>query len=86
MKIIIGALALAFAYPAAAQTAPASSDPRGHAEHQPGQMSHEQNGQHQSGHQGQPCCCRDEPAGADRRDCCDGHGQPQAGHEAHNHG
>jgi len=77
MKIIVTAIALAFALPAAAQPAPAQH--QGHDQHQPGQHQpgQHQPGQHQPG-QHQPGqheqhrdgCCADRD-GNGRMDCCD---------------
>lgn len=78
MKLIVGAIALAFAVPAAAQTAPAQMD---HSQHQP--SSHPASpadGQHgghhmpQGGsHEGHPMkdgCCADKD-GNGKMDCCE---------------
>ncbi len=56
MKTIVAAMALAFAYPAAAQTA--APDPHaGHSQHQQGQhpQGDHKNGHHQGEHA--ECCC-----------------------------
>ena len=78
MKLIIGAIALVFAFPAAAQTAPAAPQHQGHAEHQQsgGHQEHGQHqgqpGQHQPGqHQGHgDGCCADRNNNG-RMDCCE---------------
>jgi len=78
MKFIVAAFALAIAFPAAAQTAPAQH--QDHAQHQAGaqdQQGHEQHGQHQHGqHQpghneghGDGCCADRNNNG--RMDCCE---------------
>ena len=70
MKLFIGAFALAFAVPAAAQPAPAQTAPvpgdhSGHAEHHSGaaQASHE-------GHAMKDGCCADKD-GNGKMDCCE---------------
>lgn len=75
MKIILGAIALAFAVPAAAQTAPAQMDhsqhqqngsqtPSGHGyHHMPKAGSHE-------GHSMKDGCCADKD-GNGKMDCCE---------------
>ncbi len=81
MKIIVTALALAFAIPAAAQ--PASAQHQGHDQHQQGQHGQHgqgQHGQHQQGQHGQHQqgqhdehrggCCQDGD-GNGRMDCCE---------------
>ena len=67
MKIIIAAIALAIAIPAAAQTGPAA--PEGHGQHQTGQHGHDQHhpGQHQGHEDG---CCADRNNNG-RMDCCE---------------
>ena len=81
MKNLVTAIALAFALPAAAQTAPVAPQPAPHAQHQMGQH---QMGQHQSGehaqHQAQGSaggCCADRN-GNGRMDCCEGMAQGDA--------
>jgi hypothetical protein len=83
MKILIGAIALAFAVPAAAQTAPSaqqqqdlsqhqqhgSAAPAGHAGHQMPQGQGGQHDQHQ-GHGMSGDCCADRN-GNGRMDCCE---------------
>ena len=70
MKIIIAAIALAIAFPAAAQTAPAT--PEHHGQHQPGQHGQQGHDQHQPGHpQGhEDGCCADRNNNG-RMDCCE---------------
>lgn len=94
MKILIGALALVIAAPAAAQTAPA--DPHaGHAQHQQGQQKQGQPHQGHSGH-GQPAdhsrhmdCCKDGKccdtanAGGKTMACCAKKGGDAAAHKGH---
>ena len=87
MKIIIGAIALALAVPAAAQTAPAA-DP--HAGHQmPAPMQGMDHSQHQQGkHDCKDCCDKMKQSGG-KMDCMDkkGEAKPAApasgGHAAH---
>ena len=74
MKIIITAIALAFALPAAAQPAPAH---QGHDQHQQGQHQQQghdrhQQGQHEPGQheQHRDGCCADRD-GNGRMDCCE---------------
>ncbi|HEV2866027.1 MAG TPA: hypothetical protein VGX37_05895 [Allosphingosinicella sp.] len=84
MKIIIGAIALAFAVPAAAQNAPAGQH-QGHDQHQ-GNGQHQGHGQQQPGqhqeHEGG--CCADRN-GDGRMDCCEGQGGEGCSHEAGDH-
>lgn len=61
MKILVTAIALVIAAPAAAQTAPAAQH-QGHAQHQP-QPGHDQ-------HQPQPGQPGQMPAHEERGDCC----------------
>jgi hypothetical protein len=60
MKYFLATLALAFAAPVAAQTAPAHQD---HQQHQQGQHSQHQQGQH--------CACCVDRNGNGRMDCCE---------------
>ena len=80
MKIFVTAIALTFALPAAAQTAPANSPPapatqhQDHSQMQHGQMQHGQNQageqeQHQ-GHEMADGCCADRNNNG-RMDCCE---------------
>lgn len=81
MKLFIGAFALAFAVPAAAQTAPAQADHSAHSQHQPGNApaspDHSQHGGHQmpqdgshEGHAMKDGCCADKD-GNGVMDCCE---------------
>ena len=82
MKIVITAMALVFALPAAAQTAPAPQHQdhqqhQGQAQAQPGQHQMAQHSQHQAGQQGQhqghdmrSGCCADRNNNG-RMDCCE---------------
>ena len=71
MKILVTAVALAIAFPAAAQTARAV--PPAHDEH----------AQHRQHMQDCHCCCCDQHGTADRnRDGCDEHAQHR-GHDGH---
>ena len=73
MKLIIGALALAFAYPAAAQTAPAAQhQDHGTADHRQHGQTPAEHGQHQPGqHEGHgDGCCADRNNNG-RMDCCE---------------
>jgi hypothetical protein len=92
MKIIVAAIALALAFPAAAQTAPAQHQGHGQPappQHQPGQH---QPGQHQ-GHEDGCCadrnnngrmdCCERMAQAGEARGCCAEHAEHQAGHEGH---
>ena len=92
MKIIVTAIALAFAFPAAAQTAPAQH--ADHAQHQPGQHQHGQGhadhqGQHQQGqHEGhEGGCCADRNNNG-RMDCCEEGGSCEGcrEHDGHRQG
>jgi hypothetical protein len=78
MKLLIGAIALACAVPAAAQTAPAQMEhsqhqagsaraPNAHAEHSGHQMP--QSGSHE-GHSMKDGCCADKD-GNGKMDCCE---------------
>ena len=82
MKIFLTAIALAFALPAAAQTAPAAPQHQDHSQHQQqggaghaghqspqGQQHGGQHDQHQ-GHDMQGGCCADRN-GNGRMDCCE---------------
>ena len=85
MKMIIGALALALAVPAAAQTAPAGA-PEAHAQHQGMDHSLHQKGKHDC----KDCCDKMKQSGG-KMDCMDkkGEAKPAApasgGHEGHAH-
>ena len=68
MKILVTAMALVLAVPAAAQTAPAPQ-PQGHQQHQMGQHGQHQPGQHE-GHQMRDGCCADRNNNG-RMDCCE---------------
>lgn len=78
MKLLIGAIALAFAVPAVAQTAPAQMD---HSQHQAGSApaapGHGDHGGHQmpqggshEGHSMKDGCCADKD-GNGKMDCCE---------------
>jgi hypothetical protein len=78
MKFVIGAIALAFAVPAAAQTAPAQMD---HSQHEPngtqGSPAHSGHGDHHmpkggshEGHSMKDGCCADKD-GNGKMDCCE---------------
>ena len=77
MKIFVTAIALVFAIPAAAQTAPVPQQHQDHAQHgqmQHGQMQHDPAqpagpGQH-DGHANMGDCCADRN-GNGRMDCCE---------------
>jgi hypothetical protein len=74
MKIIVAAFALAIAFPAAAQTAPAqSSTPdQHHPDHHGQQQGHDQHGQHHPGqHEGHGDGCCADRANNGRMDCCE---------------
>ena len=87
MKIFVSAIALAFAVPAAAQTAPAAQPHAAHGQHQSGsaassgqtghaghQMPANQHGGPDGQHQGHSMgggCCADRN-GNGRMDCCEG--------------
>ena len=85
MKFITSAFALAIAFPAAAQTAPAQpqAQPGQHGQHQ----GHDQHGQHQPGQHGQhqpgqheghgDGCCADRNNDG-RMDCCEQGDRPAA--------
>ena len=79
MKLVLTAMALVFAVPAAAQTAPAAQH-QGHQDHQ-GQHGQHQPGQHE-GHGMRDGCCADRN-GNGRMDCCENMAQ---GHERGEHG
>jgi hypothetical protein len=93
MKIIIAAIALAIAAPAAAQTAPMQGH-QGHDQQQQ-QQGHDQHGQMPGhGEEGGCCadrdgdgrmdCCQHMAQAGDRRDGCQEHGaQPSAQPQAH---
>lgn len=80
MKILVTAMALVLAVPAAAQTAPAGH--QDHSQHQAGQHAehaqhgqhqsgqHAQHGQHQAGQHAASGCCADAD-GDGRMDCCE---------------
>ncbi|MGX7953529.1 hypothetical protein ACWPM1_13330 [Tsuneonella sp. HG249] len=81
MKLLVGAIALAFAMPAAAQSAPAQMDHSAHAQHQtsngPASSGHTQHGDHQKpqggsqeGHSMKDGCCADKD-GNGKMDCCE---------------
>ena len=86
MKILVSAIALSFAVPAAAQTAPVAQPPQDHSQHQQpgnsapaghsGHAGHQiPHGQHQGGehgqHQGHAMgCCADRNNNG-RMDCCE---------------
>lgn len=83
MKMMIGALALAFAVPAVAQTAPATAqDP--HAQHQGMDHSKHQQGQHDCKE-----CCEKMKGKDGKMDCMDKKGEakpaaaPSGGHANH---
>ena len=89
MKIIVAAFALAIAFPAAAQNAPAQ--PQAHDQHQPGrhgqQQGHDQHGVHQPGHHeghGDGCCADRNNNG--RMDCCEQGENGQHGSGCAEHG
>ena len=96
MKIVITAIALVFALPAAAQTAPAPQHQdhqqhQGQAHAQPGQHQMTQHSQHQAGQQGQhqghdmrSGCCADRNNNG-RMDCCENMAQGD-GRECSDHG
>jgi Spy/CpxP family protein refolding chaperone len=85
MKMIFGALALALAVPAAAQTAPATDPHAGH--HQQMEMDHSK---HQQGmHDGMDCCEKMKQSGG-KMECMDKEGEakqaaPASEHEGHTH-
>lgn len=75
MRLVLGALALAFAVPAAAQTAPAKMDHSQH--HQGGHQSPGGHGDHHmpkgashEGHSMKDGCCADKD-GNGKMDCCE---------------
>lgn len=83
MKLLVGAIALAFAVPAAAQTAPAAAqaDHSAHSKHQPKTIptsdGHAEHGSHQmpkgaahEGHAMKDGCCADKD-GNGKMDCCE---------------
>ena len=89
MKMIFGALALALAVPAAAQTGPAADAPAGHAQHQGMDHSKHQQGKHDC----KECCDKMKQSGG-KMECMDkkGEAKPAApssgghdGHEGHAH-
>jgi hypothetical protein len=81
MKLLFGAIALAFAVPAAAQSAPVQMEHAAHARHQahngpeaPGHTGHQdhqmpQGGSH-GGHATKDGCCADKD-GNGKMDCCE---------------
>ena len=93
MKMLIGAVALLLAAPAAAQTTPAAGPHAGHAQHQ-----HQQKGQDHSQHEAsggdqkqmdcckEGTCCEGMKAG-EKMACCakhgEGHGDSQLSKQAH---
>ena len=89
MKIIVTAIALAFALPAAAQ--PATTQHQGHGQHQQGHDQHQQGqhqpGQHQPGQheQHRDGCCADRD-GNGRMDCCEQAEGQRQGCEHHQSG
>ena len=84
MKMIIGAIALVLAVPAAAQSTPASDPHAGHAQHQT--MDHSQHAQPK--HDCKDCCDKMKQSGG-KMECMDkkGEAKPAApasgGHEDH---
>ena len=81
MKLLVAAIAVAFALPAAAQTAPAQMDHSAHAQHQaskgPASPGHTEHGDHQKtqggsheGHAMKDGCCADKD-GNGKMDCCE---------------
>jgi hypothetical protein len=85
MKMIFGALALAIAVPAAAQTAPATDPHAGHAQQKAMDHSMHQPGKHDCAE----CCDKMKQSGG-KMDCMDNKGEakpaaPQSEHEGHAH-
>lgn len=87
MKMIFGALALAFAVPAAAQTAPVADPQAGHAQHQG--MDHSQHSQGK--HDCKECCDKMKQSGG-KMECMDKKGEAttssstgQQDHQGHAH-
>jgi hypothetical protein len=81
MKLLVGAIALAFAVPAAAQPAPAQTDHSAHSQHQPnavpvptGRAEHGDPQMHlgasHEGHAMNEGCCTDKD-GNGKMDCCE---------------
>ena len=87
MRIVLGALALAIATPAAAQSAPPADAHAGHAQH-----GEDQRGQPQPSHLSEHAehmkdCCDKMQQQGQAMECCDKHrkeaGEPPADHSQH---
>ena len=81
MKIILAAAALAFAFPAAAQTAPAAGHEH-HQQHQHGQAAQGGHAEHSDAKKHEKC---DMSAEECRKRCAEMHGEHKAGGEHAGH-